>query len=74
NFLLRPDVIAGVTNYIKYPNGNAASLPLVRADIREDESIYPNPATRARLITAKAAPAEYSRLITREWTRFRTGY
>jgi putrescine transport system substrate-binding protein len=74
NYLLRPDVIAGVTNYIKYPNGNAASLPLVRADIREDESVYPSPATRARLITARAAPAEYSRLITREWTRFRTGY
>ena len=74
NYLLRPDVIAGITNYIKYPNGNAASLPLVRADIRQDESVYPNAATRARLITAKAAPAEYSRLITREWTRFRTGY
>jgi putrescine transport system substrate-binding protein len=74
NYLLRPDVIAGITNYVKYPNGNAASLPLVRAAIREDESIYPSPATHARLITAKAAPADYSRLITREWTRFRTGY
>jgi putrescine transport system substrate-binding protein len=74
NYLMRPDVIAGITNYIKYPNGNSASLPLVHAAIREDESIYPNAATRARLVTAKAVPVEYSRLITREWTRFRTGY
>jgi putrescine transport system substrate-binding protein len=74
NYLLRPEVIAGITNYIKYPNGNAASLPLVRAAIREDESVYPSAATRTRLLTTKAVPAEYSRLITREWTRFRTGY
>ena len=74
NYLLRPDVIAGVTNYVKYPNGNSASLPLIRPEIREDESIYPSAATHARLITAKALPADYSRLITREWTRFRTGY
>jgi putrescine transport system substrate-binding protein len=74
NHLMRPDVIAGITNYTKYPNGNAASLPLVRAEIRNDESIYPNAQTRARLVTAKAVPADYSRLITREWTRFRTGY
>jgi putrescine transport system substrate-binding protein len=71
---MRPDVMAGITNYTKYPNGNSASLPLVRADLRTDESIYPNAQTHARLITAKAVPADYSRLITREWTRFRTGY
>ena len=74
NYLMRPDVIAGVTNYVKYPNGNSASLPLIQPEIREDESIYPNAATRARLITTKALPVDYSRLITREWTRFRTGY
>jgi putrescine transport system substrate-binding protein len=74
NYLLRPDVIAGITNAIKYPNGNLASLPLVQASIREDETIYPNQATRARLLPFKAVSPEYSRLLTREWTRFRTGY
>jgi putrescine transport system substrate-binding protein len=74
NYLMRPDVAAGITNYIKYPNGNSASLPLVLASIRNDEAIYPDQATRARLITPRAVPLEYSRLITREWTRFRTGY
>jgi putrescine transport system substrate-binding protein len=29
NYLMRPDVIAGITNYIRYPNGYSASLPLV---------------------------------------------
>ena len=74
NYLMRPDVAAGITNYIKYPNGNSASLPLVQASIKNDEAIYPNEKTRARLISPRAVPLEYSRLITREWTRFRTGY
>jgi putrescine transport system substrate-binding protein len=74
NYLMRPDVSAGITNAIKYPNGNLASLPLVQKSIREDETIYPNQATRARLIPIKAVSPEYSRLLTREWTRFRTGY
>jgi putrescine transport system substrate-binding protein len=73
NYLMRPDVMAGITNYIHYPNGYTASLPLVEASIRTDEAIYPDQATRARLISPKAVPFEYSRLVTREWTRFRTG-
>jgi putrescine transport system substrate-binding protein len=73
NYLLRPDVIASITNYIKYPNGNAASLPLVDPAVRADPGVYPDAATRARLVTHTAASLEYSRLVTREWTRFRTG-
>jgi putrescine transport system substrate-binding protein len=74
NYLMRPDVIAGITNAIKYPNGNLAALPLVDAAIRNDEGIYPSQATRARLIPIKDLSPEYSRLMTREWTRFRTGF
>jgi putrescine transport system substrate-binding protein len=74
NYLMRPDVMANITNYIKYPNGYASSLPLINAAIKSDESVYPSVATRERLVTNRAVPPEYSRLITREWTRFRTGY
>jgi putrescine transport system substrate-binding protein len=73
NYLMRPDVIAKITNYIKYPNGNAASLPLIDPAIKTDAGVYPDAATRARLVTHTAASLEYSRLVTREWTRFRTG-
>ncbi len=74
NYLMRADVMAGITNAIKYPNGYRAALALVQPAIRDDETIYPNQATRARLTPIKAASPEYSRLMTREWTRFRTGY
>jgi putrescine transport system substrate-binding protein len=74
NYLMRPEVIANITNFINYPNGNLQSLDYVRADIKTDIAVYPDAATRARLVTAKVLPLDYSRLITREWTRFRTGY
>ena len=73
NYLMRPDVIAGITNYLKYPNGYSGSLPLVLPALKSDESVYPDAAIRARLFTNKSVSAEYSRLVTREWTRFRTG-
>jgi putrescine transport system substrate-binding protein len=74
NYLMRPDVAAGITNFINYPNGNLASLPLIDPSIKSDNGIYPDAQTRSRLVTPTAVPQEYSRLITREWTRFRTGY
>jgi putrescine transport system substrate-binding protein len=73
NYLLRPDVIATISNYIKYPNGNAAALPLIDAAVRSDPAVYPDAATRARLIANSSLPLNYTRLITRAWTRFRTG-
>jgi putrescine transport system substrate-binding protein len=73
NYLMRPEVIANITNFINYPNGNLKSLDYVRADIKTDIAVYPDASTRARLVTTKMLPLDYSRLITREWTRFRTG-
>ncbi|MGA2778763.1 MAG: polyamine ABC transporter substrate-binding protein [Steroidobacteraceae bacterium] len=73
NYLMRPDVIAAVTNAVKYPNGNSASLPFVSEAIKGDPSIYPSAAARAHLHAMFAQPPEYSRLMTRIWTRFRTG-
>lgn len=74
NYLMRPDVIANITNFVTYPNGNLKSLDYVREDIKADVAVYPDSIVRGRLITGQMLPLEYSRLITREWTRFRTGY
>jgi putrescine transport system substrate-binding protein len=73
NYLLRPEVIAGISNYIKYPNGVAASLPFIDATVRNDPAVYPDAATRARLVSSVPVPLNYSRLLARAWTRFRTG-
>jgi putrescine transport system substrate-binding protein len=74
NYIMRPEVMAAITRYIKYPNGNLASFALLDDATRTDATIYPDRAVRAKLITPKAVPLEYTRELGREWTRFRTGY
>ncbi len=72
NYLMRPQVMAGITNAIKYPNGNLASLEFVAKEIKSDQAIYPSDAARAKLHTQIPASPEFSRLLTSIWTRFRT--
>jgi putrescine transport system substrate-binding protein len=72
NFMLRPDVIAGVTNDIYYGNDNLASRPLVDASILNDPTLYPTPEIEARLFRSDEASAATERIRTRTWTRVKT--
>jgi putrescine transport system substrate-binding protein len=73
DYLLRPEVAAQNSNLIKYANGNSASLPLLDADVRNDPGIYPPPAVLARLVPERAKSPQFTRLLNRMWTRFKTG-
>jgi len=73
NYLLRPQVIAAISNYIRYPNGNLAATPFVDASLRNDPAVYPDAATRAKLVSDSGVSLNYSRLLTHAWRRFRTG-
>jgi putrescine transport system substrate-binding protein len=73
NFIMDPAVIAKISNKVRFANGNAASLPLIDAAVRDDEVIYPSAAVRARLHQDLAESPEYSRESNRSWTRIRTG-
>jgi putrescine transport system substrate-binding protein len=72
NFILRPDVIAEITNDIFYGNDNLASRPLVNPAILADVTLYPTPAIEARLFRATEASAATERIRTRTWTRVKT--
>src|SRR3712207_7071782 len=41
NFLLQPEVMAGITNKVRFPNAVPASRPLLEPSVRDDPSIYP---------------------------------
>jgi putrescine transport system substrate-binding protein len=72
NFILRPDVIADISNSIYYGNDNIASRPLVDAHILEDVTLYPTPEMEGRLYKAAEAGAATERIRTRTWTRIKT--
>lgn len=73
DYMMRPDVIAEVSNTTNYANGNAAATPLVKAAIRNDPGIYPPPEVKAKLFPNLADTEEFARLVNRTWTRFTTG-
>ena len=72
NFMLRPDVIADITNSIYYGNDNLASRSLVDPSILNDPTLYPTPEIEARLYRATEASAATERIRTRTWTRVKT--
>ncbi|MGC1389309.1 MAG: polyamine ABC transporter substrate-binding protein [Steroidobacteraceae bacterium] len=73
NYLMRPDVMAAITNTTKFPNGNRAALPLVDEAIKHNPAVYPDAEAQGRLHTLTAMPPDYLRHMTRLWTTFRTG-
>lgn len=73
NFLMDPQVIAKVTNKVRFANGNAASLPYVEDSIKNDPGIYPDAATMARLYPDLVESQQFSRELNRSWTRVRSG-
>ena len=73
DYLLRPEVIADVTNTVGYANANAAATPLVRAGLRADPAIYPDATVMQRLQTPYVLPPKIERIRSRAWSRVKTG-
>lgn len=73
DYLMRPEVIARITEHTGFANANATGTALLPAELRNDPTVYPDAATMQRLQVAKVHSDEYSRLQNREFTRFRTG-
>jgi putrescine transport system substrate-binding protein len=72
DYLLRPAVIAAVTNASKFANANVAASPFVAPAVRDDPGIYPTSEVYSRLHLVPSESLEYSRQRTRMWTRVRT--
>ena len=73
NFLLQPDVMAGITNAVSYPNAVPASDAMISKDILDDPSIYPLAAVLQQFFTIGAVPQAAERARTRMWARFKAG-
>lgn len=73
NYLMQPEVIANITNQIHAPNGNSASTQFVDKAISSDPGVYPSGETLAKIYTFPALPAKVQRLMTRSWTKIKSG-
>ena len=73
NYIMTPQVIADVSNFKRYANGNLASQPLVESAVKDDPGIYPPPEQRQKLAVQLADSSDQTRAITRVWQKFKTG-
>ena len=74
NYILRPEVIAEVTNDTHYSNPNLAATRYVNPAILNDPAMYPTPEVMKRTYTANEASVEFERVRTRIWTRIKTNH
>jgi putrescine transport system substrate-binding protein len=73
NFILDAQNMAAASNYVYYANGNLASQEFLEEDVIGDPAIYPDAATLENLYTTTAYPPKVQRVVTRLWTRVKSG-
>jgi putrescine transport system substrate-binding protein len=73
DYIMRPDVMAKASNYVYFANGNLASQALLEDDVIGDPAIYPTPESVEHLYVVLPYGAGEQRLVTRLWTRIKTG-
>ena len=73
DFLLKPEVAAKNSNLVAYANGNLASQKYIDKAVFDDPSVYPDPTTMKLLYTVSARDQKSQRVVTRLWTKIKTG-
>lgn len=73
NFIMDAQNMATASNYVYYANGNLASQEFLIEDVIGDPAIYPDEETLANLYTTTPYDAAVQRVVTRLWTRIKSG-
>jgi len=73
NYLMRPDVIAGISDYTGYANANSKATPLVDKSMTSDVAVYPDQTVLDRLSVTNILPPKIERRRSRSWTRIKSG-
>ncbi len=73
NFIMDAQNIATASNYVYYANGNKASQPMLVEDVIGDPAVYPDEETLKNLYTTTPYEAKVQRVVTRLWTKIKSG-
>lgn len=73
NYVLNPEVIAQVSDTVGYANPNPKSGELMDQKVRTDEAVYPPQAVVDKLYVNSELPPKIQRLMTRSWTKVKSG-
>jgi putrescine transport system substrate-binding protein len=73
NFIMDAQNMAAASNYVYYANGNKASQEFLVEDVIGDPAIYPDAATLDNLFTTTPYAPRVQRVVTRLWTKVKSG-
>ena len=73
DYILRPEVVAEITNYVFYANPNLPALEFVDEEVKSNPGIYPPAETVEQAFVMRAHAPEFEEVLTRTWTRIKTG-
>ncbi|WNW10177.1 extracellular solute-binding protein [Pseudomonas sp. DTU_2021_1001937_2_SI_NGA_ILE_001] len=73
NYLLRPDVIANISNRMRYANGNEKADALIIPSVWNDKTVYPSDDTISRMFVLENVTPEIAALRDQIWNRIKTG-
>ncbi len=73
NFILRPEIHAGLTNKLCYANPNLAAHKFIRPELVNDPAVFLPPVDRARMVSPAPLNNDMRRLMARVYTTFKTG-
>ena len=73
NYLLKPEVISNISEYVGYANANTQATALMSDEITHNPSIYPPESVQAKLYVSSELPPELMRWMTRSWNKFKSG-
>lgn len=73
NFILRPKILAAITNFTGYANAESAATQYVKPAYRNNPAIYPDKRVLKLLRPAVVLQPKLERLRSRVWTRVKTG-
>ncbi|MCA3218041.1 MAG: polyamine ABC transporter substrate-binding protein [Pseudomonadota bacterium] len=73
NYIMRPEVHAGLTNKVFYANPNTESRKHIKPEVASNPTVFLAPADLARMVAPDAINNDLRRLMTRTYTSFKTG-
>ena len=73
NYIMRPEVDAGLTNKVFYANPNKDSKPLIKPEIANNPTVFPSDAEMKKMAVPDALTNDIRRTMTRLYTSFKTG-
>jgi putrescine transport system substrate-binding protein len=73
DYMMRPDVAAGDSNYTWYANANKDSFDMVDEAVTSSPAAYPPKEAVEQMYTLAVVPLKTERVRTRTWTRFKSG-